>query len=76
MRYLSRSRDITIIGKEIVLALSDSEGLSRKEAVSLERRTCQMLAVAAVAEVLQGRSSFDREVDGRAEAVASMSTGR
>ena len=76
MRYLSRSRDVTIIGKEVVLALSDNEGLSRKEAVSLERRACQMLAVATVAEVLQGRSSFDREVDGRAEAMTSVSTGR
>ena len=55
---------MAIIHQQIILALGDVEGLSRKEAVGLEGAARQMLTVAAVAEILQARRAGDSEVDG------------
>jgi hypothetical protein len=58
------SSDIAVIHQQVVLALCDAEGAAWEEAIGLEGRTGEMLAVAAVAKILKDRCAHDREMNG------------
>jgi hypothetical protein len=75
MRNHPRTSNTAVIDEQVLLALCDTECTSRKEAICLKGAAGQVLAVAAVTEVLEGGEAGDGKVDAVAEATTSVDAG-